>query len=132
MGLLPIFEYLMPCEEWTAAMQVELLGKLPPEWWARWERRSKYFAEDGQMLDTNRPVWAWDFHFETAMQEWRRALGMELMSSGGKEALLAMLKPMLRYKPEERCSMTDVLRSKWMNDSAMLDFEKLQKQPLPS
>lgn len=126
-GLLPLFESLMPSEDRTAAMQVELLGKFPPDWWAQWERRSKYLTEDGQILDINRPVWTWDFQFENDIQEWRRKLGMEIMSSEEKEALLAMLKPMLKYKPGERCSMSDVLKSKWIQDWATLDYEKLKK-----
>lgn len=49
------------------------------------------------------------------------------MSLAEEEALVAMLKPMLKYKPEERCSMRDVLESKWVTDWAMPDYEKLRK-----
>ncbi|KAG8409388.1 hypothetical protein J3459_017565 [Metarhizium acridum] len=124
-GQQSLFESFMPCEDKTASIQVELLGKLPPEWWARWETRSEYFTEDGEILDDDRHLWTWEFQFETTVQEWRRERGMEIVGLEEKEALYAMLKPMLAYKPTERCSVSDVLKSKWMTEWGMPGYEKL-------
>ena len=30
---------------------VDLLGKLPPGWWQRWDARSKFFNEEGVRID---------------------------------------------------------------------------------
>ena len=57
------------------------------------------------------------------MQEGRRRYEMQTMDSAEKEALLAMLRGMLAYRPEQRCSVKDVLGSEWMTRYAMPVYE---------
>ncbi|TWU73014.1 hypothetical protein ED733_000097 [Metarhizium rileyi] len=122
-----LFETFWCTEDTVTGMQVQALGKLPDEWWEKWDARSKDFTEDGQPIrPDNGPVHTFDYQFEDAIQEGRRRYKMETMDSAEKEALLAMLRPMLAYRPEQRCSVRDVLDSEWMTRYAMPDFERMR------
>ena len=48
-GLCPFFDDFMCILTWDDLIEqhVDLLGKLPPEWWQRWDARSKSFDEEG-------------------------------------------------------------------------------------
>ncbi|KAM0322697.1 hypothetical protein ACHAQA_009288 [Verticillium albo-atrum] len=123
----PLFETFMGTEDTVTWMQVQALGKLPDEWWEKWNARSKDFTEDGQPLrPDDGPVYTLDYQFEDAMLEGRRKRKMETMDSAEKEALFAMLRPMLAYKPDQRCDIEDVLGSEWMTRYAMPDFEGMR------
>lgn len=47
MGARPLFEGFAPTADWMTKEHVTVLGKLPPEWWDRWDTRSRWFDEDG-------------------------------------------------------------------------------------
>uniref|UniRef100_A0A1Y1LLJ3 Protein kinase domain-containing protein n=1 Tax=Photinus pyralis TaxID=7054 RepID=A0A1Y1LLJ3_PHOPY len=112
-------------------MQVQTLGKLPDEWWEKWDARSEDFTEDGQLIRVDDPVHTFDYQFENDIQRVRRKCKMETMDSAEKEALLAMLRPMLAYRPEQRCSVNEVLGSGWMTRYAMPDYERMLRiQPV--
>lgn len=73
----------------------------------------------------NDPVYTFDYQFDHDIQEGRRRYKMETMDSAEKEALLAMLRPMLAYRPEQRCSVNEVLELEWMTRYAMPDYERM-------
>ncbi|KAG8412805.1 hypothetical protein J3458_013241 [Metarhizium acridum] len=122
-----LFEMFMGTEDTVTWIQVQALGKLPDEWWEKWDARSEDFTEDGQPIRVNdSPVYTFDYQFENAIQEGRRRCKLETMDLAEKEALLAMLRPMLAYRPEQRCSVKEVLGSEWMTRYAMPDYERLR------
>jgi serine/threonine-protein kinase SRPK3 len=124
-----LFETFWSTEDSATWMQVQTLGKLPDAWWATWDARLEDFTEDGQPLRTDDgPVHTLDHQFEDGIQERRRGYNMETMDSAEKEALLAMLRPMLAYSPKQRCSVEDVLSSEWMARYAMPEYERLRAQ----
>ncbi|EGX88041.1 protein kinase domain protein [Cordyceps militaris CM01] len=123
----PLFDVFWCTEDTATWMQVQTLGKLPDEWWEKWDARVNDFAEDGQPLRRDdSPVYTFDYQFEDAMQGGRRRYEMETMGSAEKEALLGMLRPMLAYKPEQRCSVRDVVASEWMTKYAMPEYERMR------
>lgn len=121
-----LFETFFPTEDSTTWLQVEALGKLPGEWWGAWDARSKYYTEQGELVEPDGPVWTLDYKFEKGIQESRKRLKMETMDLAEKVALLAMLRPMLAYRPEQRCNMDEVLGSEWMTRYAMPDYEEMR------
>jgi hypothetical protein len=48
MGMKVIFTNAYADEEEVVANWVDVLGPFPPDWWARWEGRGRYFTEDGK------------------------------------------------------------------------------------
>ncbi|KAF9770676.1 hypothetical protein IL306_011735, partial [Fusarium sp. DS 682] len=58
-------------EDQVTQRQVEVLGRLPDEWWGKWEERSQRFP-DGSPKEEE-----FDKQFELSVQESRREAGME-------------------------------------------------------
>jgi len=130
----PLFEPWVATEDDILADQVDLLGKLPGEWWNKWDARRDYFTEDGQ-LDTTAPNRRydsvrhnWDDCFARCIRNPRQRDGMEAMCEQEEEALLAMLKSMLIFRPERRASAAEVLRSEWVKKWAVPDLELARRQ----
>ncbi|KAF6830944.1 hypothetical protein CMUS01_07538 [Colletotrichum musicola] len=97
----------------TTRLQVQALGKLPDQWWEKWDARSKWFTEEGEPIQVgDDPVRTLDHHFESSMNRERRRYKMRTMVSAEKKALFAMLRSMLAYRPEQRCNIEEVLASK--------------------
>lgn len=122
-----LFEMFWCTEDSVTWMQVQALGKPPDEWWEKWDARSKDFTEEGQLLrPDDGPLYTFYYHLEDAMQEGRRRYRMETMGPAEKETLLATLRPMLAYRPEQRCSVEEVLGSEWMVKYALPDYEEMR------
>jgi serine/threonine-protein kinase SRPK3 len=82
---------------------VDLLGKLPPEWWQRWDARSKSFDEEGVRIhEIVALMGTIEQRFDKNVQEWRHFQRMEEVSEEEKAALIDMLKAMLAFKPGDR------------------------------
>ncbi|KAG6888276.1 hypothetical protein C0992_008957 [Termitomyces sp. T32_za158] len=91
---------------------VRTFGKLPERWWTEWETRDQYFEEDG----TFRP----DLHklsgeprtidLKERLEDIRKRdeMGQKELS-GDLEALELVLGKMLRYEPEERIRIDEVV-----------------------
>lgn len=91
---------------------VSALGRLPQEWWDRWEERGEFFEVDGtwKEKDGRRAV--------------SRSLLLRCQQMGREEdahfwkdevfALEKMLRSMLQYEPEKRATAEDLVRSDWM------------------
>jgi serine/threonine-protein kinase SRPK3 len=114
-GQRPLHDSFLFSRDDALADQVDALGPLPPEWWKQWEARSKRFTDDGQPKD-GRFVWTWDARFEDSVQEPRRREGMELVRDEEKIALYELVRGTLRYRPEDRWSIKQVLGSSWMQN----------------
>jgi serine/threonine-protein kinase SRPK3 len=122
-GQRPLFDAFFPTPDRVTAEQVEVLGILPPEWWGKWNRRLEWFNEEGGM--GLKPEMAgdhagvrktWDQRFDYCIQEPRAEAGLETVSEKERRAFEAMLRSMLVFRPKERATAQDVLRSEWMID----------------
>jgi serine/threonine-protein kinase SRPK3 len=99
--------------------QVEALGKLPAEWWERWDLRSKNYDEKGMWENKGYSPRTWEDRYDDCIRQPREEAGMESPSDEEKEAFLALLKSMLRYHPHKRISAEGVLDSAWMRGWAL-------------
>lgn len=98
----------------------KVLGKLSPEWWDRWDRKSEWFDEKGNIKDEDdEPPKTLTDRFEEWVQKPRESAGMETMGQEEKEALLGLLRSMLKYLPNERISADEVLDPEWMRKWAV-------------
>lgn len=104
----------------------EVLGNLPPEWWERWEGRSEWFDEDGNIKDKDDPPKTLTDRLEEWIQKPRRNAGMETMGHEEKEAFLDLVRSMLKYRPHERISANEVLESEWMRRWAIPELDSIE------
>jgi serine/threonine-protein kinase SRPK3 len=93
------------------------LGKLPEPWWSSWAKRTQYFDESGaakkpyqlrnirsalEEVGNHRQSW-FDLFEKPGMQIPQKEI----------EPLDDLLKKMLRYTPEQRITIDDVIRHPW-------------------
>lgn len=106
--------------------QMDHLGPLPPEWWAKWEAKDKYFDEfmhpkDGR--ESGLPIREFFFEQMEKTQEKRDKYSSVEMSRQEMNALLEMLETMLTYRPELRATMPTILKSEWMVNWGSRSYE---------
>ena len=121
---------------WTAEDEeivdhVDLLGKLPPEWWQKWDARTKYFNEEAVIHDDYK-IGSLAERFEESVQQARRTKGIEEVGEEEKAAFLDMIKAMMAFKPEERMTIRQVKKSKWMKKWALPEIHKLARAQTPN
>ncbi|KAG8165498.1 hypothetical protein KVR01_004050 [Diaporthe batatas] len=111
-------------EDW-----VDALGRLPDDWWARWDARAESFSEDGERLDHSDDDvrGSIEHRFEKRSQALRRKEGTDEWAAEETTALLGMLKAMLKYKPVERISLVEVLETEWMVNWGIPALEEVKK-----
>lgn len=100
------------------ADQVDALGPLPREWWEKWEAKLNEFEDDGQPK-RGREYWSLEERFHMNIQDPRVGEGTEQMDNDETHAFLDMIKGMLRFRPEERLTADQVLRSERMSKWAL-------------
>lgn len=125
-GQRPLFEGLNPSADWMTKEHVDVLCKLPPEWWERWDAQLKWFNEEG-VRDRGGVARPWAERFEDSVQEPRRKYGMEEVGEEEKAALFSMLKAMMAFRPKERPTMEEILECEWMRKWALPDLERMRK-----
>lgn len=111
------------------ADQVDALGPLPQEWWEKWEAKLNEFEENGQPKG-QREYWSLERRFHMNIQDPRMEEGTEQMDNDESHAFLDMIKGMLRFRPEERLTADQVLRSEWMSKWALPLVEKAWERKL--
>jgi hypothetical protein len=77
----------------------------------------KWFNEDGTRHSGNPRTW--DQRFSYSVQEPRQEAKIEEVGEEEKVALLAMLRVMLAFRPEERPTTTAVMECQWMRKWAL-------------
>ncbi|KAJ5106778.1 hypothetical protein N7456_003453 [Penicillium angulare] len=99
------------------SQQIELLGPLPPEWWAGWKAKYQFFDEFIEPKQGRETLLPFEEQFIKEMEDMARTsdrrdepdMDMEEM-----KALLRMLRSMLIYRPELRATASMILESDWM------------------
>ncbi|RAH71180.1 kinase-like protein [Aspergillus aculeatinus CBS 121060] len=122
----PLFEGFLATEDDMTREHVDTLGILPLEWWRGWEARREKFTEDGRPINRN-PFRSWSDRFEDSVQQPRRQEGMPVLGDDERDAIFDMLRPMLAFRPEERCTTKQILESEWMVKWALPAYEKIPR-----
>jgi serine/threonine-protein kinase SRPK3 len=128
-GFYPLFTGV-PTVDKMVEQHVDLLGKLPPEWWQRWDARSKVFNDEGVRIDRTvrgPHMGSFEKRFKEAVQVPRRKGGMEEVSEEEKAALLKMLKAMMAFKPGDRMTAEQIIKSEWMEKWALPELSRLKE-----
>jgi serine/threonine-protein kinase SRPK3 len=127
LGNRPLFEAFPLTDGRVTREHVDALGNLPPDWWNSWSNRGKWFNEEGERKDgqSRRPI---EERFEYSVQEPRRERGMGEMGEDEKSALIALLRAMLAFRPEERPTAKEITESEWMKNWALLDMVSMRQE----
>jgi serine/threonine-protein kinase SRPK3 len=117
----PLIEAYFVSDASILCQMVNTLDKLPEPWWAAWDRRLNSFHENGEPLKSSN---------KTSIRGRLRNIGTQdeepweqegpLVEKTGTrlaeeevELLGDLLEKMLRYRPEERITMDEVVRHPW-------------------
>ncbi|KAG5791194.1 hypothetical protein H9Q69_009742 [Fusarium xylarioides] len=128
MGSGPFMSGFLWDEDEVIADQVDALGPLPHEWWEKWETRTSLFTEDGQRKG-GVETWPLQKRFDLTIRREKKTEKLDVEES---RAFLDMIKGMLRFRPEERMTADQVLRSEWMSKWALPLAEKAWERKLLS
>lgn len=116
LGQSPLTYSIFANRDDVTAQRVGILGALPQDWWVKWEARHAIFDEAGNFKDHRYEFSSLDERFEKDIQELREGAGKPKFDEIEKKALLAMLRPMLTFRPENRSTAEVVCQSDWMQD----------------
>ncbi|KAI6772986.1 hypothetical protein HG530_003944 [Fusarium avenaceum] len=116
---LPLFYMIYDKDELLSEM-VRFFGKLPDDWWAKWEAREDYFDHDGKWLREEE-----DWSLEVALSKpieifemgnkGKKGPTKSLQTPEGEQKLLAdLLYQIFQYDPRKRISAEEVLRHEWL------------------
>ncbi|KAH8819919.1 protein kinase [Xylogone sp. PMI_703] len=125
MGQRPLFEIWIPPRDWMVKEHVDVFGKLPDEWWQKWDGRSRWFDEEGVRKDYASQPWA--ERFDSSINKARRGEEMEELTDGENVDLSNMLRSMMRLKPEERLTAKEVSGSAWMRKWGLPEVQRMRK-----
>lgn len=100
-GTQPPFDSGLATNDSITRQQVEALGKLPQSWWAKWETRDRFYAEDGTPLASH-PRRTLSVRMQQHMVKPRQKSGIIIGCFDDEElvALEDMLRSMLSFCPE--------------------------------
>ncbi|KAF5678526.1 CMGC kinase [Fusarium denticulatum] len=115
---LPLFYMIYDKDELLAEI-VRFFGKLPEEWWEKWEAREEYFGADGNWLRDEE-----DWSLEVALskpieifesgENYKEGPKKSLRTPEAEQKLMAdLLYRLFKYDPRERISAEDVLGHEW-------------------
>jgi serine/threonine protein kinase len=101
---------------------------MPVGWWERWEERARFFDEGRRPLG-DREVWpTLEEAFEEFVQNYRRKRpDVGVFGEDETVVILDLMRRMLAFRPEERPSAEEVLRSEWMTKWVLPDVERSRR-----
>ncbi|KAL9949388.1 hypothetical protein ACHAQF_005336 [Verticillium nonalfalfae] len=123
LGVRPFLDIFLPELDDVMANQIDALGPLPDEWWDAWDGKWKRFIANGQPTEGRQP-WTFDQRFEDAIQGPRRRRKGDIMDERESKAFCELIRDILKFRPGERPTAEDILRSQWMTEWAMRDADK--------
>lgn len=93
---------------------MDALGKLPCDWWQKWDARERWFTEEAKRISEGAGR-SLANRFVTSVEEPRRGSAMEEeLGEAERTALLTMLRGMLAFRPNERLTAMEIVESEWM------------------
>lgn len=113
-------------EDEMTAQQVDELGvkNMPSSWWEEWKERNQFFDGDGNPVG-DRDVWpSLKLAFEDWVQKYRRKRKVGEFSREESDAILELLRRMLAFRPEERPTADEDLKSEWMVKWVLPDVDR--------
>ncbi|KAH7154355.1 kinase-like domain-containing protein [Fusarium sp. MPI-SDFR-AT-0072] len=109
-----------------AIWAVGTLGRLPDEWWNKWDARSRWFMDDGSHKNGGSPE-KLDGRFVSSIQDPRRKSCMEIREGRESHAFKEVIRWMLSYRPSDRPTAEQLLNIDWTKFWAITEFENSHK-----
>jgi hypothetical protein len=109
---------------------VDALGRLPINWWTSWPSRTNYFKEEsleGVNGEVRRQLEA---RVEDSIYSPQRKYGMADAQELEKIPLIALLKSILAFRPEDRSTAQQVAKSDWMVKWALHELDRVRGMPV--
>lgn len=123
-GQRPLFEGFNPSKDWMIKEQVDTFGKLPHDWWQKWDARQRWFNEEGKRTSGLAGRSLTD-RFVDSVQLPRQEQTVEDVGQAEKTAILNMLRGMLTFMPDKRLTAAEVMESEWMLRWALPVHERM-------
>ena len=123
-GQRPLFEGFNPSKDWMIKEHVDTLGKLPHDWWQKWDARQRWFNEEGERK-SGRTGRSLTDRFADSVQLPRQEQAVEDIEQAEKTAMLNMLRGMLMFMPDKRLTAAEVMESEWMLRWALPVLERM-------
>lgn len=123
-GMQALFSSAFYSEKQVMCQIVDILGRLPDAWDKNWNDREEFFAHDGQPKQGRHGWPGIEQAFRNRVQKYRGEANMVELCAEEEVAFLAMMKRMLKYRPEERYTAQQVLECDGMVKWARSDYER--------
>ncbi|KAJ5397720.1 Srpk [Penicillium cosmopolitanum] len=102
----------------------DTLSILPLDWWEKWDALRQKFDGDGEPRN-RKSFRSWDDRFEDSVQQPRQDSGISPFNEK-EEALFNVLRLMLSFRPANRPTTNQILKSEWMVKLALPEYRKSQ------
>ncbi|KAH6918276.1 kinase-like domain-containing protein [Coprinopsis sp. MPI-PUGE-AT-0042] len=128
-GMEPVFFALYATPDDVTAQYIDILGPMPKAWWDSWRGRFRYFDDQGLSKEKrDLPRGPLDQEFELCIQKHREELNMAKFDGEETAAILSLMRRMLAFRPEERPTCEEVLKSEWMVEWALPELRRAEKE----
>lgn len=115
----------------TVAQQIDVLGSsnFPDSWRKHWERLGEGKSDSNTAIPSRptdiRETWPkLEDAFEEFVQKYRRKQeAMGIFDEREKRAIIELMRGMLKFRPEDRLTIDEVLKSDWMVEWALPQLE---------
>lgn len=131
-GSSPPFETFPGSQDDIIVEHVETFGKLPDQWWSKWETRGSWFDEEGHknVKESLRQYYgntsrSWTQRF-AEINISRQSKKLETFDPEEEKSFHDMMRSMLVLEPSERASIDDVVRCEWMQRWGLPEFQRMQ------
>ncbi|KAI0881340.1 kinase-like domain-containing protein [Annulohypoxylon maeteangense] len=127
LGQRALFETYFPDGDRILKEHVRTLGRPPIDWCTRWRRRHDFLTEEGLERTYGEPVRDLEARVQDSIYGPRKMNGMdeaEELEKLEKAALIALLRSMLSFRPEDRPTARQVAESEWMIKWALPELRK--------
>lgn len=92
---------------------VGFFGKLPEPWWSEWKARDQFFTEDGERLKWKHFRLHQTISYTMQILENRKPVKEFTMPEAEQGAFEAFVTWILRYKPEDRPNVDELIQHPW-------------------
>lgn len=130
LGLRPLFDGTLATQDDIVSEQIDMLGlsSFPSEWFNRWQERHEYFDEMGRPQRGRSISSSLEDSFAQEIQGFRQEDGVGKFSNDETVAIVAMLRRMLVFRPEERVTAELLGGCEWMVNWGLPELEKIRRE----